>query len=283
MIDDKIIKFMMNFYTQLIFDANACFIRKIKSCALLWLSIFSIISINSSIVHSNELTITFVSEEWDDSTLSDGTGLYWDIIRAVFEPEGYKVITTNKSYAGSVSMVKKKAMDAMVGAYENEIADGVYPQTHFGVDVVQAVYKKGRKIEWKDVISIKNSTVAWIRGYSYEYYISEDIARSLNIRLFNNREDIFKFFATGKLDFYIDAEADITDFFKKHANQYQENDFIRQTFLELKLFVVFTFDERGRKLAAIFDRRMKELLEKGEIKKLYDKYPNANFKYPFDF
>jgi len=259
------------------------FIIKMNRFAFLLLSIISIVSVISSTVHSNELTITFVSEEWDDSTRSDGTGLYWDIIRAVFEPEGYKVITINKSYAGSVSMVKKKAMDAMVGAYEKEIADGIYPQTHFAVDVVQAVYKKGRTIEWKDVTSIKDSTVAWISGYSYEYYLSADIAKSLTIRLFNNREDIFKFFATGKLDFYIDAEADIKDFFKKHANQYQEQDFIRQTFLELKLFVVFTSDERGRKLAAIFDRRMQDLLKQGEIRKLYDKYPNANFKYPFDF
>ena len=272
----------MNFYTQLVIDESTYFIKKIKRLPLLLLYIVSIILINSSIVHSNKLTLTFVSEEWVDSTSSDGTGLYWDIIRAVFEPEGYKVITINKSYAGSVSMVKKKAMDAMVGAYENEIPDGVYPKTHFGVDVVQSLYMKSRAIEWKDVTSIKNSTVAWISGYSYESYFSADIAKSLNIRLFNNRDDIFKFFATGKLDFYIDAEADITDFFKKHANQYQEKDFIRQTFLELKLFVVFTSDERGRKLAAIFDIRMKELLEKGEIRKLYDKYPNANFKYPFD-
>ncbi|MBF0573699.1 MAG: transporter substrate-binding domain-containing protein [Desulfamplus sp.] len=275
------VKFTMSFYTKLIVEVNSC--SKMKSFALLLICIFSILSINSSMVHSNELTITFVSEEWKDSTHSDGTGLYWDIIRAVFEPAGYKVITINKSYAGSVSMVKKKAMDAMLGAYENEIADGVYPQTHFGVDVVQAVYRKGQKIEWKGIISIKKSTVAWIRGYSYDTYLSQDIAKSLNIRLFNNREEIFKFFETGKLDFYIDAEADITDFFKKYANQYLEQDFIRQTFLELKLFVVFTFDERGRKLAAIFDRRMEELLKKGEIKKLYNKYPNANFKYPFGF
>ncbi|MBF0203667.1 MAG: transporter substrate-binding domain-containing protein [Desulfamplus sp.] len=234
---------------------------------------------------TDKKSITVASEEWENATRSDGKGLYWDIIRVVFEPEGYKVVTTNKSYVGSVSMMKKKTVDAMVGAYEGELedGDGIYPENHFAMDVVQAVYQKGKIMEWKGLNSIKNSTVAWIKGYSYDDYFSEDIKKSLHIREFNERDAIFKFFLTGKLDFYIDAQSDITDFFKKNAVIYQEKDFIRQTLLELKLFIVFTNDDKGRELASIFDRRMIELLKNGQLRKLYDKDSYNSFKYPWDF
>jgi len=36
-------------------------------------------------------TIRVSSEQWDHATHRDGSGLYWDIIRAVYEPAGIEV------------------------------------------------------------------------------------------------------------------------------------------------------------------------------------------------
>lgn len=243
---------------------------------------FLSMSFTPGILSAGEMEVHFVSEEWKNATQSDGTGLYWDIFRAIFEPEGYKVITQNKSYDGSVKMVEKKMADAMVGAYKNEIENGIYPTYHFAVDVVQAVYEKNKTLDWKGIDSIKNSTVAWIKGYSYNDYFDKTLSTTLKIRELNDRESIFGLFSAGKLDFYIDARADITDFFKAHANEYKEDDFIRQTLFELKLFVVFKNDEKGKKLASIFDKNMDKIVKNGEFRKLYDKYSYATFQFPSD-
>ncbi|SLM31450.1 conserved exported hypothetical protein [Desulfamplus magnetovallimortis] len=254
-----------------------------KKCLYVFIGLVLMALTLADVVIADEMTITFASEEWKDATHSDGTGLYWDIFRAVFEPEGYTVKVKKQSYDASVKMVEQKVVDAMVGAYEEEIEDGTYPANHFAVDVVQAVYKNDRLSQWKGLESIMNSTVAWIKGYSYDDYFSEEITTTLKIRRMNDRDAIFRLFDVGKLDFYIDAKADITDFFNTHTDQYQASFFNRQTLLELKLFVVFTKDERGEKLAAIFDRSMEDLLKRGEIRKLYDKYAHATFQYPSDF
>ena len=52
----------------------------------------------------------------------------------------------------------------------------------------------------------------------------------------------------------------------------------------LKLFTVFAQTDKGKQLADIFDRRFKELVASGEVKKLYDQYrAYSSFKYPSDF
>ena len=61
--------------------------------------------------------IILASEEWANATNRDGTGLYWDIFRAVYEPVGIKTKFIIRSYKGSVSLVKKNQADAAVGIY----------------------------------------------------------------------------------------------------------------------------------------------------------------------
>ena len=52
--------------------------------------------------------IIMASEEWTNATNRDGTGLYWDIFRAVYEPVGIKTKFVIQSFDGSVNLVKKK-------------------------------------------------------------------------------------------------------------------------------------------------------------------------------
>ena len=63
----------------------------------------------SSVLAGNAPTeIIMASEEWTNATNRDGTGLYWDIFRAVYEPVGIKTKFVIQSFDGSVSLVKKR-------------------------------------------------------------------------------------------------------------------------------------------------------------------------------
>ncbi len=226
--------------------------------------------------------INVASEEWKDAAERDGTGLYWDILRAVFEPEGFSIVPRMSSYDGSVRMVEQKAIDAMVGAYEDEIENAIYPKNYFGVDIVQAVYRKGVIDKWNGLESIKGKRVAWIKGYSYDEYLDEELIKTLKIKRLTSKKGLYNGLNGSKLDCFLDAKGDIIDFFKAHP-AYNEADYIRNTLLELKLFFVFTNNDRGKQLAQIFDKNFDELLKKGEIKKLYNKYGHGTFSFPSDW
>ncbi len=56
----------------------------------------------SAIAGNNPSEIIMASEEWTNATNRDGTGLYWDIFRAVYEPVGIKTKFIIQSYMESV-------------------------------------------------------------------------------------------------------------------------------------------------------------------------------------
>jgi polar amino acid transport system substrate-binding protein len=222
--------------------------------------------------------VTFASESWALATEKDGSGLYWDLFRAVYEPVGIEVNTTIRSYQGSVNLLEHQLVDAMVGAYENEIGKGIYPKNYFAVDIVVAVGRNEKMASWEGQKTIENKRVGWIKGYSYDEYLDVNVIKNT----FNDRESIFRGLDHGRIDYGLDARADITEFLlsgKGRADQYAT-----QTLLELKLFTVFAMTEKGRKLAHIFDQRFSELLQSGEVQKLYNHYINdkkAPFTNPF--
>ena len=78
--------------------------------------------------------IVFASEEWANATNKDGTGLYWDIFRAVYEPVGIKTKFIIRSYKGSVILVKKNQADAAVGIHPEKIQGALYSQYPFVKD-----------------------------------------------------------------------------------------------------------------------------------------------------
>ena len=227
-------------------------------------------------------TITFATEEWKDATHKDGTGLYWDVLRAVYESQGYKIKPLIRSYKGSVKLIKTKKIDAMIGAYINEIKEGIYPKNHFAVDVVLAVYKKRSKFQWIGVETIRGKKVSWIDGYFYHEYLPESIVNSISIRRVDDRETGFRLLNLSQIDFYIDAQGDVKDFFIAKSGYHLE-DFLMENVLELKLYVVFIDSPKGKALANLFDKEFTKLLTTGQIKSLYNSYRHSNFTIPSDF
>ena len=228
-------------------------------------------------------TIIFSTEEWKDATNQDGTGLYWDIFRAIYEPENLTIKPKIRSYLGSVNLIQDKKVDAMVGAYINEIDNVIYPKNYFAVDIVQAIYPRNPKIEWKGIETLKGKRVSWIKAYSLNDYLPEKIKKTITIREISTRKAAFKLFKIKRIDFFLDAQADLNDFFKEFSNKYPINNYVRNTILELKLYVVFRNDLRGKQLADIFDKRFSKLLKNGKIMELYKKYKHANFTIPSEF
>jgi len=212
-----------------------------------------LLSISTLSVSAKSNTITFATEPWADATNKDGTGLYWEIFRAV-----------------------------MVGAYKDEIDGVLYPKNHFAVDIVQAIYKKDTKQQWNGVNTMNNKIIGWIKGYSYHDYLPKTAINKSPIKRLKTRDLAYRMLNKGQIDYFIDAKADITDFFNA-SPIYKAADYETKTVLELNLYIVFTEDEKGKKLAEMFDRRFALLLRQGEIKKLYDKYKTKAFTYPSSF
>lgn len=231
------------------------------------MSVFLVIGIFSSPAFCDEKIseIRIASEELPFCAQQDGTGLYWDIFRAVFEPSGIKVNTSIRSYSGSVELFKKKKADAVAGSYTGEIEGALYPKSYFDVDIVAALFKKD-KTEWKGKDSLKGKKLAWIKGYAYDGYLDFPVEKME----FANRKGAINALNADKVDFILDPVPDL-----KAALEETKTDMNKMGFeiaLELKLYLAFADNDKGKELMKIFDEKFPKLVKSGEIKKIYDKW-----------
>jgi polar amino acid transport system substrate-binding protein len=219
-------------------------------------------------------SIRVSSEQWDEATHHDGTGLYWDIIRAVYEPAGVEVHERIVPYARSVRevTVTDKA-DAWVASYLDEVAGPLYPEWHFDADYVGAVYDPGRFDGVAGERALAGQRVAWMRGYAYDQYLSVEVD-STEV---DDRSGGLRMVQEGRIDFFIDAQVEI-DFALEDTGL--GDTLASDIVLELPLYLAFADTDRGRELRAIWDERMPELLEQGVISRLYREYEWGSW--PFD-
>jgi polar amino acid transport system substrate-binding protein len=210
--------------------------------------------------------IIFASEERSNATNRDGTGLYWDIFRAVYSSMGIKTKIIIQSYNGSVSLVKQQKADAAVGIYPDSIRGAVFSRYPFVKDYVLVLFKKDKFRQWDGQQTLKNKRVAWMKGYAYDEYLEVPVIK----KEFYTREGILRRLDRDQIDFFMDTRNDVESVLNKGIIDVTRCTV--ETVLELERYLVFANNDRGKELKKIFDFRFPYLVKTGEIERLYDKW-----------
>lgn len=215
--------------------------------------------------------IRFLSDSWENVTNKDGTGLCWELFQKVYEPVGVKVTFDIVPYARSVRMVQDKQTDAAVGVYKDEFDKALFGKWHYLSDIVLVAFKKGKVENWEGEASL-SGRIGWMRGYAFNEYLKENIKFDET----DDRKAALKMLLMGRLDFFIDTEAELKAALETDA--VNADDFQVETLLKLNVYLAFADTERGRRLMTIYDDRMAQLVASGELKPLYKKW---QLTYPF--
>ncbi|MFO2464531.1 transporter substrate-binding domain-containing protein [Pseudomonas sp. 15FMM2] len=213
--------------------------------------------------------IQLASETWNDYTNADGSGLAWDVLREVFEPVGIKIVIRTMTYTRSVGLARRGEVDAWVGAYRDEAEGVLYPRWHYDSDHIYALGLASNPAP--TLATLGSYRLAWVRGYKYEKYLP-------NIHRFNQierRTGILPMLRHGRADFYIDALTEAQYVLGQAADR---STFALTHVAELRLFLGFTDNARGRALMALYDERMEALVDSGKLKPIFERWQQP---YPF--
>lgn len=225
-------------------------------------------AVPSASAETGPTRLHLVSEAWEGSSNADGTGLYWDLFRAVFEPAGVAVSFEVMPYARAVQTVLGGEADAWVGSYRDEVEGVLYPAYPHDADIVQAVVKRGlfARTGWQGQQSLKDLHVGWVRGYEYDRYLSIP----MKIHELRSRESGLRMVGVGRLDALLEASVEIDSAFDDHRLNPQ--DFDRFTVLQLNLYLAFCNRTRSQALMALWDERVEALLQEGRVADLFNKH-----------
>lgn len=221
----------------------------------------------------DKAAIHVATDSWEGYTNPDGSGLYFDMLRLVYESSGIDLNYTITPYKRSVLLVTSKLFDAWIASYENEKPNVIYPKIILDYDDVVALYKKKRFPDWKGEHSLKDKRLAWIRGYGYEDYLKVNT----NWRELNERGPVISMLELDRVDAFLDHIEDVDALVEKSAidmNAYQTGLVFR-----LDLYMGFADTERGRALADLWDNRMQALIASGELSALWKKWTKKDFPF----
>ncbi|MFG0581872.1 transporter substrate-binding domain-containing protein [Ectopseudomonas khazarica] len=236
-------------------------------CLLLMLGSMTCAQARDDLPHE----IRLASEVWEAYTEADGTGLGWDIMRKVFEPEGVSLAIHSVPYTRSVGLVQRNEADAWVGSYRDEVEDRVfYPKHHYDTDRIVALSLEDKPVPTLE--SLGQYRLVWVRGYEYQEYLPN----VHDYREVQRRGGILGMLDLGHADFYIDARPEAEYVLKaaSHPERYRLTDLTR-----LPLFLGFADTPRGHALAELYDRRMAALIASGELRPIFTHWHQP---YPFD-
>ncbi len=210
--------------------------------------------------------IVLVSEEWTNATNRDGTGLYWDIFRAVYEPAGIKTRFIIRPYSRSVRLVRQNRADALVGAYPALIKGALFPRYPFDKDLIFALFDKRWRARWQGQASLEGKKVAWIKSLAFDEYLQVPVIK----KEFKSRKTILQLLDKKEIDFFLDSHNDLEAVLNR-----QIVDVTRYTVeevLQLDRYLAFANNKKGARLRRIFDQRYPLLVKSGRIEALFAKW-----------
>ncbi len=246
--------------------------------------VFGCVLMRYVLVFAEDLkAIHVVYEEWAGFTNEDGTGVYWDVVKAVYEPVGIQVKTEAMPWKRADFTVLQKEADAIVGDYYYQEKAGkefLYPTWHISVeDPIAAVFKKGAIPDWerRGLQSLAGKKVGWIRGYDFDAKDWFDVA--VEKKEVTNILQGLKMLAAGRFEVFIDYRSTIKPEGEKAGIDLEQDYELKTIKLGQKLFLKFANTERSNQLIKIFDERMSKLVTSGEIERIYTKWGHSEEKF----
>ncbi|QTA79868.1 Solute-binding protein family 3 domain-containing protein, MltF-like [Desulfonema limicola] len=221
--------------------------------------------------------ISIVTPQWDEQTNNDGTGLFFEIIKTVYEPAGIKMKYSFVPWKRAQMMVSSTQADAMVCVWKEHALEEkqlipVYPMF---IEYTAAVYKKETIKTWEGIKTLNDKNAVWLRGYDYHTSL---YLKDINFKQRGEVDDYSQAWSLidkGRYDVYIDALIDLHKYIRH--NKLDMTSYSLEILWGEKAYPAFSNTEKSKKLIKIFETRIIELHKSGQLKQLYDKW---HVKYP---
>jgi polar amino acid transport system substrate-binding protein len=216
------------------------------------------------------LQISVASEVWAGHSNADGSGLAWDLLRAVFAPVGVTLKTTSVPYTRALGLAQRGKVDAALGLYLNE-AEGVsYARRPYADDAVVALGLASSPTP--SLATLGNYRLIWVRGYAFQ----SQMPNLTHYQEVQRRDGITQMLTQGRADFYIDDDEEVANLVA--ASEHPQA--FKQTPLQyLPLYLGFAQTEQGQRLQKLYEQRMDELIKAGTLRPIFARYQQH---YPYD-
>ncbi|MFT6896142.1 MAG: polar amino acid transport system substrate-binding protein [Paraglaciecola sp.] len=219
---------------------------------------------------ANAETVRWVTESWPNYTDEDGSGLYHDIVKAAFAD--HQLVITYMPWKRALLEVKNGTAD-ITGATSFK-ADYITPRYAILAPPVSILFNKNN-MSYSNLASLKNLAGVWAAPYEEELITEQNRAFIKGFSV-QERQTAYKMLVSGRADYFVDTKALHQAWLAKLGNEppgeLLASDYQLEDISRLRLYMIFSNNERGQRLNDIFEQGMTKLLQDGQLQKIYEKY-----------
>lgn len=195
-----------------------------------------------------------ISEEWQDYTNADGTGTYWDIVKAVYGQD-YQLEFITSTWSIALNAVESGRADILVGTYNLADRKLAFPHHHIDMEYpIYAIYDaNAHHISAMD--DLAGLTVAGKKGYdlqsflpSSSYFYGVDYIDDIALLIERKRIDV-------ALTYQVNLP--LADPESRYAH--------KEIGAEEPLYIAFTLSAKGQALRTHFDQKIKKLIANKQL------------------
>jgi polar amino acid transport system substrate-binding protein len=167
----------------------------------------------------------------------------------------------------AMSKLESQEADALLGEYETE--DFLMPRYPLDIEPTSVVFKKEHVKTWDGVKSLEGKKVAWPRGY--DYHTTSEL-ENINLEWYevDNITQAWKMLEKDRIDFYMDDGDDMDHYIE--SQNVDMAPYQKEIIWTKNLYIVFAKSKKAENLIELYDNRILELLESGELKKFFEEW-----------
>ncbi len=226
--------------------------------------------------------IDIVSDEWKGYTNKDGSGAYWEVVKAIFEPLDITVQTEVMPWARAELTVKRQQADALLGSYyqDSQLDSFIFPKWHISMeDPIIALYKVNNDIKFQpeSLQALQGKRLIWIRGYEFDKTLFRNMTIIKNV--ISKPKQAIIMLERNRVDLFIDYESSIRQAALEAQLKLETQYNMQMIKRGNKLYLAFSNTARGLKLSKLFDQKMESLASSGAIQAIYTRWGLPNNKF----
>ena len=216
-------------------------------------------------------TLIFAAPMWEGYTHKDGTGLYWELLKEVYEPLGFTLRLKNLPWNRSMKLMSKyRTVDGVPGeGLDSDYDNLTFSKYPLEPEYLALISNKGKVKDFDEKPSLTGLVVGMRKGYNllpegekYGQFILKE---------FINMEKGMALLESGSIDVLVDELVEIEASAEKEGvdtSQFDISEFVTGDYY----YMAYGDTHISQPLADIFNIRIEELAKQDRLTSLYEKW-----------
>jgi polar amino acid transport system substrate-binding protein len=203
--------------------------------------------------------------DWEGYVNEEGKGLYVDLVHEVFSARHIRVKRETVPWKRALHNVQVGKADFTGGTSP---IPGFYVSHQPLVQGWEVIFFRKGTIKRPVLDHLKGKKGVWPMGYIEEF--PQDIKAKLQGGEIANREQGVRMILSGRADYYLDNLVQLADTLRSIT--FERDKFECGEIFSDTLYMLFTKNNRGRKLRDLYDQEIERLAKTDALKKIYAKW-----------